>query len=235
MPTNPTNPTWIEPPPKTEGMGCAAKGCLAFVIASTLLILLLFVGSYFFVSRGLVSQKPTEMPVKELSSQQLADLNDRIDHFKATVPSYTPTPGPAANPEESPTPAPATGEEPTGRELVMSADEINGLISANPKSRGHAFVSLSGNKATVQVSIPTDKMRNLPQGYVNGSFVVTTDGPTPLTGIQVSKIQAGGLPVPSNVLSTTYRGNSVLGLALDAAAPYNVNTVEIRNGTVIVR
>jgi hypothetical protein len=41
--------------------------------------------------------------------------------------------------------------------------------------------------------------------------------------------------MPSGILSTTYRGNSLLGLALDAATPYNVNTVEIRNGTVILR
>jgi len=235
MPTNPTNPTWIEPPPKNEGMGCAGKGCLALAIATALVVVFLFVGSYFFVSRGLVSKKPAEMPVKELSSQELADVHDRIDHFRATVPSYTPTPGPAANPEESPTPTAAAETTTPDRQLVVTADEINGLISANPKSRGHAFVSLSGNKATVQVSIPTDKMRGFPQGYVNGSFVITTDGPTPLTALKVSKIQTNGYPVPSNVLSTTYRGNSVLGLALDAAAPYNVNTVEISNGSVILR
>jgi hypothetical protein len=70
---------------------------------------------------------------------------------------------------------------------------------------------------------------------LNGSFEITTDGPTPLTAIQVSKVQANGLPMPSGILSTTYRGNSLLGLALDAATPYNVNTVEIRNGTVILR
>jgi len=165
----------------------------------------------------------------------LADLHDRIDQFRTTVPSYTPAPTPAMNPEESPTPTPATAEATPERQLVMTADEINGLISSNRKSRGHASVGLSGNKATVQLSIPTDKMRGLPAGYLNGSFVITTDGPTPLTALHVTKIQAGGYPVPSNVLSTTYGGNSVLGLALDAAAPYNVSTVEIRNGTVILR
>src|SRR5215471_16825804 len=141
MPTNPTNQSWIEPPPKSEGMGCVGKSCLVLFLAAAVVILLLFIGSYFFVSRGLVSQKPAELPVKELSSQELADLHDRIDHFKTTAPSNAPAPAPLANPEESPTPMPTTESTPE-RQLVVTADEINGLISSNRKSRGHASVSL---------------------------------------------------------------------------------------------
>lgn len=234
MPANPTNPTWIEPPPKNGGMGCGGKGCLALAIVCGIVFVLLLISSYRFVSN---SRQPTSLPVKELPPEELTDLNQRIETYKNTAPSspsFTPTPAPSANAEENPTPTPAA-PTPTGREMVVNADQINGLISANPKSRGHAFVSLSGNKATVQVSISSDKVPNFPKGYLNGSFEITTDGPTPLTAIQVSKIQANGFSMPSGILSTTYRGNSLLGLALDAAAPYNVNTVEIRNGTVILR
>jgi len=233
MPSNPTNPSWIEPPPQQQGMCCAGKGCLALAILFAIVFVLLLISGYRFVSK---SKQPTVLPVKDLPAQELADLNQRIEDFKNTspaTPSFTPTPGPVTNAEESPTPTP----EPTaaaGRELVVTADQINGLIAANPKSRGHAFVSLSGNKATVQVSVPSEKVPWVPKGYFNGSFVITTDGPTSLSAIQVSKIEANGYPVPSGVLSMSYRGNSLLGLALDAAAPYNVNTAEIRNGTVIL-
>lgn len=233
MPTNPTNPTWIEPPPKNEGMGCAGKGCLALALVCGIVFVCLLVTGYRFVSN---SKQPAVLPAKELPAEELADLKQRIDTFKnngPTVPSFTPTPGAAASAEESPTPIPEP-TVPTGRELVVTADQINGLIAANPKSRGHAFVSLSGNKATVQVSIPSDKVPWLPKGYFNGSFVITTDGPTSLSAIQVTNVQANGFSMPSNVLSTTYRGNSILGLALDAAASYNVSTAEIRNGTIIL-
>lgn len=230
MPTNPTNPTWIEPPPKSEGMGCAGKGCLALAIVCAIVFVLLLISGYRFVSN---SRQPTALPVKELPPEELADLNQRIETFKNPTPSFTSTPGSVTTEEESPPPTPAA-TAPPGRELVVTADQINGLIAANPKSRGHAYVSLSGNKATVQVSIPSNKVPNLPKGYLNGGFVITTDGPTPLSALQVSKIEANGFSMPSSILSMSYRGNTLLGYALDQASSYNVSTAEIRNGTVIL-
>jgi hypothetical protein len=227
-----TNPTWIEPPPKPNGMGCFGKGCLALIIASALIFLLFVVGSYLFFSHGVIAQRPAVLPVKEVSPQALVDIRERIDEFKAAPAMPTPAPTASAAPEEAPVPTPS----PTpGRELVVTAAEINGLIAANPKARGHAFVSLSGNTAHVQLSIPSNKVPGFPRGYLNGSFVITTNGPTPISALQVSKIEANGYPVPSGVLSMTYRGQSILGMAIDAAAPYNVGTVEIRDGAVILR
>jgi hypothetical protein len=227
-----TNPTWIEPPPKPGGMGCLGKGCLALIIGGALIFLLLVVGSYLFFSHGMIAQRPSALPVKELSPQALVDIRERIDEFKAAPPAPTPAPTAPAEPNETPAPTAAPTPE---RELVVTAAEINGLIAANPKSRGHAFVSLSGNTAHVQLSIPSDKVPGFPRGYLNGSFVVTTDGPTPISALQVSKIEANGYPVPSGVLSMSYRGQSILGMAMDAAAPYNVSTAEIRDGAVILR
>ena len=39
--------------------------------------------------------------------------------------------------------------------------------------------------------------------------------------------------MPSGALSMSYRGHSILSYAMDAAAPYNVSTAEIRDGAVI--
>jgi hypothetical protein len=230
----PNNPTWIEPPPDKEGgLGCFGKGCLLFVALGLIAILLIGLGSYFFVSHGVVAAEPTSIPVEELSPDALTDVKQRVEQFRATSPSPRPTIAPSA-PNETPTPAPSAsaGSE---RQLTVTSGEINGLISANKKSRGHAYVSLSGNTATVQVSIPTDKMPGLPHGYLNGSFNITTNGPTPLTGLKVSRIEANGYAVPSGILSWSYRGQSMMGYALDAVAPYNVSTVEIQDGKVIAR
>src|SRR5262245_45423405 len=142
MPTNPTNPSWIEPPPQRQGMGCAGKGCLLLAIVFGVVFLFLLISGYRFFSSG---KQPTALPVKELPQEELADLNQRIDNFKNTspvTPSFTPAPAPVTTTAEaSPTPTPAPSAPP-GRELIVTADQINGLISANPKSRGHAFVSL---------------------------------------------------------------------------------------------
>ena len=230
MPTNSTKPTWIEPPPpKRGGMGCFAKGCLVLVVVGGLAFLLFGVASYLLYSRG---SKPTALPVEELPPAEIASVQQRIDQFEAMPPAPAPSPPPVAPvaPDETPAPVTPTAE----RQLVLTADEINGLISANKKARGHAHVSLSGNTAHVQISISSDKVPGFPPGYLNGSFTITTNGPTPISALQVSKIRANGLPVPSGVLSMSYRGRPILSYAMEAAAPYNVSTAEIRDGAVIL-
>lgn len=233
MPTGPTNPTWIEPPPtKRSGMGCMGKGCLFLVAFAVLTVVLIGLGGYLLYSSG---SKPRALPIEELPPAELAEVQQRIDQFEATPPAPSYTPNPTSTPAApDTTPIPPTPAPPPERQLVMSAAAINGLIAANKKSRGHAYVSLSGNTANVQISISSDKVPGLPRGYLNGSFTITTDGPTPIRALQVSKIQANGFPVPSNVLSISYGGQSILGYALDAAAPYNVSTAEIRDGAVIL-
>lgn len=231
MATDSTNPTWVEaPPPKKSGLGCAGKGCFFLIAFALLTVVLIGLGSYLLFSGG---SKPTELPIEELPPVQLAEVQQRADEFESgpTTPSYTPTPS-AGEPTPEATAAPAPE---TGRQLKLSGSEINGLIAANPKSRGHAHVAVSGNTAQVRMSLSTDKVPGFPRGYLNGSFTITTDGPTPITGLQVSKIEANGFPVPSAVLSMSYRGQSILGIAMDAAAPYNVSTAEIRDGVVILR
>ncbi len=234
MPTDSTNPTWLEaPPPKKAGSGCAGKGCLFLVAFAILTVLVIGLGSYLLFSGG---SKPTELPIEELPPAQLAEVQERVEQFESTppTPSYTPAPSATTATPEA-TPDSAAPEPETGRKLTLSGSEINGLISANPKSRGHAYVSVSGNTATVQMSIESEKVPGFPKGYLNGSFNITTDGPTPITGLQVSKIQANGFPVPSGILSMSVGGKSIMGYALEGAAPYNVSTAEIRDGVVILR
>jgi len=213
-------------------MGCFAKGCLVLVAVGVLTFLLFGVASYLLYARG---SKPATLPVEELPPAELTSVQQRVDQFEAMPPAPPPSPTPtaqAAAAEETPTAVPATPLP--ERQLVLTAGEINGLISANRKSRGHAYVSLSGNTAHVQISISSNKISGFPSGYLNGGFTITTNGPTPISALQVSKIQANGLPVPSGALSMSYRGRSILSYAMEAAAPYNVSTAEIRDGAVIL-
>ncbi len=226
----PNPPTWIEvPPPKKTGSGCAGKGCLFLVAFAILTLLVIGLGGYLLSSGG---SKPMQLPIEDLPPEQLAQVQQRVDQFEATPPTPSFTPTPTAAVETTPEPAAPTPE--TGRQLVLSGGEINGLISANPKSRGHAYVSVSGNTAQVQMSLSTDKLPGVPKGYLNGRFTITTDGPTPITGLQVSKIQANGFPVPSGILSLSVGGKTIMGYALEGAAPYNVSTAEVRDGKVIL-
>lgn len=213
-------------------MGCFGKGCLVLIGVSLLGFLILCVCSYLFFTHGVISSKPAELPVNDLPPQELSAVQERVQQFEAATPApvVTPTPGEAPTPgAETPTPAPQSG-----RELVLSAAEINGLIANNRRSRGHAFVAINDDTAHVQVSIPSNKIPGFPRGYLNGTFTIKTNGPTPLRDLRVSKLSANGYPLPSSVLGMNYRGRSILGYALEGAAPYNVGTVEIRDGNVVL-
>ena len=183
----------------------------------------------------MVSSTPKPLPVAELPPEQLSALKERIDQFQSVLhvaSGYANTGGTGRR--LMPRRFPKRPLRRHGKQLVLSAAEINGLIAANRKSRGHAFVSLSGNTANVQISVPTDKVPGFPPGYLNGGFQITTDGPTPIGALNVSKIRANGMPVPSGILSMSYRGQSILSYALAGAAPYNVSSAEIQNGNVVL-
>ena len=221
---------WIEPPPpEPRGLGCLAKSVLVLLALAICFV----IGTYFFISHGLVASQPVQLPVEELAPEKLTEVQQRIEQFQNAPPAVvTPTPVPADT--SAPTPPPAAEATPAGRQLVLSASEINGLIAANKNARGHAFVSLDGDTANVQISIPSDKVPGVPKGFLNGTFAIKTDGPTSIGALQVSKLHANGYPVPSSVLSMTYRGQTLLSYALGAASPYNVSSAEVRDGTVIL-
>ncbi len=160
------------------------------------------------------------LPTKELSSGRLAETRQRIRTFKST----------SLEQSEPDWGAPVA---PGQNQLELSSDEINGMIAANKRARGHAFVTLSGNAATVQLSIPADKLTGDQGRYLNGSFVIETAGPTAPARIAVKKTEANGWPVPSAILQWHYRGRSILSYALDAIVPYHIATVEIRDGELI--
>lgn len=118
-------------------MGCFGKSCLFLVAFGILTVVVIGLGSYLLVSGG---SKPEPLPIEELPPAQLSEVRQRVDQFEAMPAPPTPafTPAPAAEPDATPEPAAPT-PPPTERELVLSAGEINGLIAANKKSRGHAY------------------------------------------------------------------------------------------------
>ena len=142
--------------------------------------------------------KPANLPVKELPPEQLQDVQQRVDQFDATPAAPIPTncrhqsrrklvqdpklrrPRRTTEAEFSP-----------ARQLsfLSALPEINGLISSNPKSRGHAYVSLSGNTATVEVSVPCQQGAGVPTGRLCERNLpgISTDGPTPISALQVSE------------------------------------------------
>lgn len=228
--------TVLQPPPRApKRSGCLFKGCLPLLIAAVLLVLLGIAGGYFFVTRFYLASAPVEIPVQEVSDDQRAAVHERLQLFEMAAPIAEPTAQPTAVAPTTIEAASTPASEPaaTPSQMTMSAEEINGLISANRRARGHASVQLSGNTATINVSVPVAKLTGAEGRYLNGSFVVETAGPTAPEALRVKQITANGWPVPAGIMQWQYRGKSLTSYMLDALAPYHIATVEIRDGQLI--
>lgn len=148
-----------EPQPQSSGSG---KGCLwgclivgGLFVAS---ILCAGFGGYWFLSRQVekyTSETPVKLPTVEYSEEDLAALEARVESFKEKLDA---------------------GETPD-EDLILTADDINALITKNEDLKGRVFVKIENNQVEGDVSFPLDK---LPMGkgrYFNGSatFDVSMD------------------------------------------------------------
>ena len=76
---------------------------------------------------------PANLPVVELSDDEVAEIQGRIDLFKKTV-------------EKGGTP----------EDLILTSDEINALVSKNEEIKGRVYVAIHDGQVSGEVSIPTD-------------------------------------------------------------------------------
>jgi hypothetical protein len=147
-----------QPPPpvvvvqKKRGLGCFGCGCLVVLALLVLLGALAAAVVYFGYSQGKVLT--TAAP----SSLQSFDGGDAMYHDaiqKITVFGQALQQGQPAN-------------------LELTADEINTIIARSPDlaaNHVHLFVSLAGNEATLQLSVPTSVLPMGIGGLAEGRYL----------------------------------------------------------------
>lgn len=200
----------FDPVPETEPIqtsgnstGCYIYGCLGVVAFMILLALCSGFGLFYFVTGQVekyTSTEPTQLPSVEYDEQQLAELNARIESFRALVQddeesetgasegekkddSESPSEGddaaaePNSEEDETATPDSETPED-APRELVLTADDINALVNEEEAMRGRVFFTIKDDEITGEISVPTEKFLPGSKGrYFNASatFEVTLD------------------------------------------------------------
>jgi hypothetical protein len=226
----------VEPPPK-RGMGCFAKGCLILIVLAILLVVVGVGGSYWSLRHVYLSDKPALIPeastpsettgaatpgetsVATPSKRTAAVVRERLDTMKNAAPAH----------------------ERTGVELT--AADINSLIASNRKSAGMASVSIDGNVAQVQVSIPLERLdapfRNAfgpGQRYLNGTVTIVAPPGTNASNVQLSGVTVNGHPFPTGLLDWGLLGvgPSLRSYVMKYASQYGVIDGEIRDGKVIL-
>ncbi len=111
----------------------------------------------------------------------------------------------------------------------------DGLIAANENMRGKVFASIEGNRLHLQTSAPIGGFFGRPGYYFNGDVTVELNGPQSLENPQVSQITVNGEQVPTDFLNWKYRSRQLREYLLDQRNAYDLGTIEIRDGKVILR
>jgi hypothetical protein len=217
--------TWVEAPPRRKGLGCFARGCLILLIFAIVLAIAcfagmfwglhrhsaLFYGSYWLAKTRSIAQAPTPVPEFSGSDQQIQRLRERWQDFEQKTRAGQPA------------------------EIELSADDINALIATSENVRGKIFASIDGNQLRLQASLPIGGVLGSPGYYFNGDVTIELNGAQSLDSPRFSRVTINGEQVPTDFLNWKYRSRHLREYLADKRNAFEIGTVEIRDGKVIVR
>ncbi|PYK25671.1 MAG: hypothetical protein DME59_09780 [Verrucomicrobia bacterium] len=217
--------TWVEAPPRRKGLGCFAQGCLILLVFAIVLAIAcfagvywglhrhsaLFYGSYWLAKTRSIAEAPKAVPEFSASDQQMQSVRERWQDFEQKTRAGQPA------------------------EIELGADDINGLIATGADVRGNVFASVEGNQLRLQTSVPIGGFLGRPGYYFNGDVAIELNGTQPLDNPQFSRITINGEKVPTDFLNWKYRSRRLREYLADQRNAYDIGTIEIRDGKVILR
>jgi len=217
--------TWVEAPPPKQGLGCFARGCLTLLIFAIVLAIAgfagmywglhrhsaLFYGSYWLAKTRSIAEAPMLVPEFNASDQQIERVRERWQDFEQKARA-----GQAA-------------------EIELSADDINALIATTEGVRGKVFASIDGDQLRLQASVPIGGLLGRPGYYFNGEVVVELEGAQSPDSPRFSRLTINGEHAPTDFLDWKYRSRQLREYLTEQRNAYDIGTIEIRDGKVILR
>jgi hypothetical protein len=217
--------TWVEAPPRRKGLGCFARGCLILLVFAIVLAIACVAGMYWgfqrhsAIVRGIywlakthsIAQAPVPVPEFSASDNQIQSVRERWQDFEQRTRAGQPA------------------------EIELTADDINTLIVTNRDVRGKVFVSIDGNQLRLQMSVPFGELVGRRGYYFNGDITVEFKGAESLENPQLNRIVVNEKQVPSDLLNWKYRSRRLRDFLADYRNGYNIGTIEVRDGKVILR
>jgi len=216
---------WVDAPPARKGLGCFARGCLILVVFAIVLAIACFAGMYWGFQRHSailhgtywlakthsIAEAPAPVPEFNASDDQIQAVHERCQDFEQKARAGQPA------------------------QLELTADDINTLIATNREARSKAFVSIEENRLRLQASIPLGELIGRSGYYFNGDVAVELKGAESLENPQLNRIVVNGERVPSDLLSWKYRSKPLRDYLADYRNSYDIGTIEIRDGKLILR
>jgi hypothetical protein len=215
---------WVEAPPRRKGLGCFGRGCLIFLVFVIALAIAgfagmywglhrysaLFYGSYWMAKTRSLAEAPAPVPESNASNQQIQLVQERWQEFEQKT------------------------RADQSAEIELSADDINALIATGEEIRRKLFVSIDRDQLRLQMSVAIGEFFGRPDYYFNGDVIIGLEGAQPLDGPRFSRVTVNGDQVPTDFLNWKYRSRQLRDYLDDQRNAYEVGTIEIRGGKVIL-
>ena len=120
-------------------------------------------------------------------------------------------------------------------EIELTADNVNTLIAIDRAARWKAFVSMEENRLRLQASVPLGEFLGRSKWYFNGDIMIQLNGAESLEHPQLDRIVVNNKPVPKDLLNWKYRSKRLRDYLSDYPNSYDIRTIEIRDGKMILR
>ncbi len=182
------------PVKKSKGFpwGCLLGGCFGVLGLGFLLVVGGGIGIYYYAKGQLVkytAEAPRELPKVEYTEKELQDLSGRFESFQKSI-----------------------QEQKTPDKLILTADEINGLIGQDENLKGRVFVKINEGKVSADVSFPADMVPGGKGRYFNGSVSANVSMENGVLIVTIADAEVNGESLPEMVLEPLRQEN----LAKDA-------------------
>jgi len=216
--------TWVEAPPR-RGFGCFGRGCLIFLVFVIVLAIAcfsgmywglhrhsaLFYGSYWMAKTHSLAEAAGSVPEFSGSDQQIQRVRERWQDFEQKT---------------------RAGQS---AEIELSADDVNALIATTEGARGKLFASIDGDQLRLQTSMPIGDFLGRAGYYFNGEVIIELDGAQSPDSPRFTRLTVNGEQVPTDLLDWKYRSRRLRDYLADQRNAYDIGTIEIHDGKLILR
>lgn len=254
-PYDPSQPVGSNAAPRKSGLGCWFWGCLGTLMFTVLAMIGVGFGTYYFLTSQVAKYTDTqaaEIPIVEMEDEELEQLQLRIESFTNQIKSESDKDSEATGPENTAATADTNDSEstdPPGRvenenapepvqELVLTATEINSLISSDDQLRGRVFVRIEDGRVFGEVSFPMDKIPGGKGRFFNADAefdVAMNDG---VLEVRLTDANVKGQRIPDAVLEGFAQENLAKDLYKDrenAKMLRKFKSIEVVDDSIVLK
>jgi hypothetical protein len=192
-------------------------GCLGASLLTIGSILLVAMGSFWALKTQIVkysSEQRRELPVTEVSAEKVRAVEERIETIQQQAAEGEPI-----------------------NELILTADQLNALISNEERLRGRVFVTINDDKLSAELSVPIDSLPGGEGRYFNGTVSLDVALESGRLVVFLREAQVNGEQVPAILMEAIRHENLAKNLSPNSELARNLakfESLEVLDGRIVL-